>query len=200
VDLGGTPQRHPFRLAGLVVGGALVVLALAALGLFLWVRTYAPLSAAESGFAPGPGLAADVEPVAGSGGKPVFIPVYGQARLFDTAFTLRNTGRFAVTVTGLGAGNRGIGPLPMSLFSTDSPTASVEPSRLQPLNDFRLDPDDSATVVIRWRLNCGRVKREESTDRLPLRYRYLSRFKRTQRVVLPFAVTLRCEGRPPASP
>jgi hypothetical protein len=194
------PQRHPYRLAGLVAGGGVVVLAVAALGLFLWVRSYAPLTAAEGGYAPGPGLAADVEPVGGSGGKTVFIPAFQQGRPFDTAFTLRNTGRFAVTVTGLEPSPGGIGPAPILLFSTDSPTASAEPSHLHPLSRLRLDRNDSATVVVRWRLACTQAKGEISADRLPLRYRYLSGFTRTQRVELPFAVTLRCEGRPPASP
>ncbi len=197
---GGTPQRHPFRLAGLITGGAAFVLAIAALGLFLWVRSYAPLSAADGSYAPGPGLAADIEPVSGSGGKTVFIPAYRKGRPFDTAFTLRNTGRFAVTVTGLGPGLRAAGLAPIRLFSTDSPTASAEPSHLQPLGRFRLDPKDSATVVVRWRLDCTQRKREPTADKLPLRFRYLSSFTRTQPVVLPFAVTLRCEGRPPASP
>jgi hypothetical protein len=192
------PQRHPFRLAGLVAGGAVVVLAVAALGLFLWVRSYAPLSADGGAYAPGPGLGADVEPVSGSGGKTVFIPAYRKGRPFDTAFTLRNTGRFAVTVTGLEPGQRGTGLAAIRLFSTDS--ASAEPSNLQPLGAIRLDPRDSATIVVRWRLNCGTSKGEASADRLPLRYRYLSTFTRTQPVVLPFAVTLRCEGRRPASP
>src|SRR5207248_5882150 len=97
-----TPKRHPLRLASLVAGGFLLVAALAALVLFLWLRTYSPLDAAGSGgFAPGPGLGADVEPVTGSGGKTVFIPAYRKNHPFDTAFTVHNTGRFAVTVTGL---------------------------------------------------------------------------------------------------
>jgi hypothetical protein len=177
-----------------------VVIAVAAVGLFLWVRSYAPLSASQGAYAPGPGLSADIEPVTGSGGKPVFIPAYRRGRAFDTAFTLRNTGRFAVTVTGLVRAQRALGPTPIGLFSTDSPAASAGPSHLQPLSHFRLDPDDSATVVVRWRLECGRNKAEVSADRLPLRYRYLSTFTRTEPVVLPFAVTLRCEGRPQASP
>ncbi len=178
MNAGGTPQRHPLRLAALVAGSAVLVLGLAALGLFVWVRSYAPLSADGGGYAPGPGLAADVEPVSGSGGKTVFIPAYQKGRPFDTAFTLRNSGRFAVTVTGLESQHRG----------------------LQALGHLRLDPKDSATIVVRWRLDCRQKKAEASADRLPLRYHYLSAFTRTQPVVLPFAVTLRCEGRPPASP
>jgi len=200
VNAGGTPQRHPLRLAALVAGSAVFVLGLAALGLFVWVRSYAPLSADGGGYAPGPGLAADVEPVSGSGGKTVFIPAYRKGRPFDTAFTLRNSGRFAVTVTGLESEHRGIGPTPVRLFSTDSASASFEPSHLQALSHLRLDPKDSATIVVRWRLDCGQKKAEASADKLPLRYDYLSGFTRTQPVVLPFAVTLRCEGRPPASP
>jgi len=43
------PKRHPLRLAGLVAGGLVLVAALAALVLFLWLRTYSPLDAAGSG-------------------------------------------------------------------------------------------------------------------------------------------------------
>src|SRR6266496_4208019 len=93
--------RHPFRVAGLVVAGVLVVVVLAAAGVFVYLRSYAPLDAAATGYAPGPGLGADVEPTFGSGGKPVFIPGFRKGRPFDTAFTLENTGRFRVTVTGL---------------------------------------------------------------------------------------------------
>jgi hypothetical protein len=55
----------------------------------------------RSGYAPGPGLAADVQPVLGSGGKPVLIPQYRPGTPFDTAFTLHNSGRFAVEILGL---------------------------------------------------------------------------------------------------
>jgi hypothetical protein len=57
------PERHPLRLAGLVAGGLVLVAALAALVLFLWLRAYSPLSSGSAGgggFAPGPGLGAHV--------------------------------------------------------------------------------------------------------------------------------------------
>src|SRR3954463_7059863 len=121
------------RLALTVAGAAVVVGAVAVLGLFLWLRTYAPLSGTGSGsFGPGPGLGADVEPTFGSGGKTVYLPVYrqgepfdpaftgentgrlpvpprvpGRGKPFDTAFTVENTGRFAVTLTGIRSSQAG---------------------------------------------------------------------------------------------
>jgi len=87
------------RNAALVAAAVASVAAVAAAALFVWLRAYTPLDAMRStDFAPGPGLGANVQPTFGSGGKPVFIPVYRKGRPFDTAFTLENTGRFAVTV------------------------------------------------------------------------------------------------------
>ena len=187
------PERHPLRLAGLVAGGVVLVVALAAAVLFLWLRTYAPLSSVGAGsFAPGPGLAADVEPVTGSGGKPVFIPVYRQGRPFDTAFTIHNTGRFAVDVIGLAA-QQGTPQLhAVGLLATDSPAANADPEHLHPFERFRLNRGDDAIVVARWRLDCSKRTSEVFADALPLRYSYLSMFTRTERLELPFAVTLRC--------
>jgi len=201
MDAAAQSERHPLRLAGLAVGGAALVVAVAALVLFVWLRGYAPLSAFAGTFAPGPGLAADVEPVAGSGGKTVFLPAYREGRPFDTAFTLHNTGRFAVTVTGLGGGTQTPELRPEALFGSDSATASADPSRLRPFRHLRLEPDDTATVVVRWQLDCAGSKNGQVfADSVPLRYRYLSLFTRTERVALPFAVTLRCGMAPPAQP
>jgi hypothetical protein len=178
------------------------VLGLAALGLLLWLRTYAPIEALGAGtFAPGPGLGADIEPVTGSGGKPVFIPAYRKGRTFDTAFTVHNGGRFAVTVSGLGSSSAAGELHPIGLLGTDSSTASANPEHLHTFRRLRLAPGDNAIVVVRWRLACSAGSRTEtSADAVPLRYRYLSLFRRTASVQLPFAVTLRCAGGPPASP
>jgi hypothetical protein len=190
------PERHALRLVGLVTGGLMLVAALAALVLFLWLRTYAPLSSGYAGgFAPGPGLGADVEPVTGSGGKTVFIPVYRKGRPFDTAFTLHNTGRFAVTVEGL-VQDRSRPELEASaLLASDSSIASADPANVHAFHRLRLDPGDTAIVVVRWRLDCSAGREPEVySDSVPLRFRYLSTFTRTQSVRLPFAVTLRCRN------
>jgi hypothetical protein len=191
VDAATVPERHPLRLAGLVVAGIVLVAALAALVLFLWLRTYAPLSGAGA-FAPGPGLSADVEPVTGSGGRPVLIPAYRPGRPFDTAFTLHNTGRFAVEVAGLADADAPPQLRAARLFATDSSTASADPQHLHPFQRLRLNRGDSATVVVRWRLDCRTRSGEVYADTVPLRVSYLSIFTRTERVELPFAVTLRC--------
>jgi len=190
------PKRHPLRLAGLIAGGFVLVAALAALVLFLWLRTYSPLDAAGSGgFAPGPGLGADVEPVTGSGGKTVFIPAYRKNHPFDTAFTVHNTGRFAVTVTGLVKDRSSPQLEAVDLLTSDSSTASADPANVHPFHKLRLDPGDTAIVVVRWRLDCGAGSDPEVySDSISLRFRYLSTFTRTQSVRLPFAVTLRCRG------
>jgi hypothetical protein len=192
------PERHPLRLAGLVAGGLVLVAALAALVLFLWLRAYSPLSSGSAGgggFAPGPGLGADVEPVTGSGGKPVFIPVYRKGRPFDTAFTLHNTGRFAVTVTGLATDRSRPQLEAAALLASDSSIASADPANVRAFHKLRLDPGDTAIVVVRWRLDCSAGRKAEVySDSVPLRFRYLSAFTRTQSVRLPFAVTLRCRS------
>jgi hypothetical protein len=176
------------RVALAAVSAAVVVVGAVVLGLFLWLRTYAPLEATGP-IAPGPGLGADVEPTFGSGGKTVFIPAYRRGRPFDTQLTLRNDGRFAVTVTGIEAPG---GPL--------SPAQLLDPVHDKPLEELRLDPHDTALVGVRWTLACAGAERQTASDRVRLRYRYLSWFTRTQAVELPFAVTLRCSGGPPASP
>jgi hypothetical protein len=189
-----SPVRHPLRTAALAAGGVIVVLAGAALIVFLWLRTYAPLSTLGAGtYAPGAGLAADVEPVPGSGGKPVFIPTYSSPRSFDTAFTIHNGGHFAVTILGLGA-EPGRSPRPQTLLGADSPTA--DPDSTRPFRSVRLNPGDTAALVVRWQLDCAGTSAELASDTLAVRYRYLSLFTRTARVRLPFAVTLRCSRGP----
>ena len=84
------------RVASYVVA-AVAVLVAAALGVFLWLRAYAPLQASYP-ITPGPGLQADVQPAFGSGGRPVLIPSYEEGRTFTVTVTIRNTGRFAVTL------------------------------------------------------------------------------------------------------
>jgi hypothetical protein len=167
------------RQAVLVVVVAVVA---AAVSLVLWLRTYAPLAAAKP-ITPGPNLGADVEPTFGSRGKPVLIPAYKAGTTFDVTFTLRNTGRFGVTLTGLEAGR-----------------GALAPAALRPGAHVRIDPHDAALVTVRWQLDCTHTTAQFASDRVRLRYRYLSLFRRTETVELPFAVTLRCSGGPPAQP
>jgi hypothetical protein len=202
-ELGG---RHPLRVAGLVAAGVVLVAAITAGALYLWFSSYTPLAALDTDFAPGSGIGAEVQPVAGSGGKPVFFPAYRRGRTFEAAFTLRNTGRFQVTVTGLAPeaplGRRpGVGPV--QLLGTDSSAASADPADLIPFEDVKLARGDSAILVVRYRLVCTGATAatpDVFSDHLRLRFSYLSVFHRTQTVTLPFAVTLRCVGGPPATP
>lgn len=202
---GELDRRHPLRLAGLVAGGALVVAAVAAAALYVWLGSYAPLVALDTDFAPGSGVGADVQPVAGSGGRPVFFPAYRRGRAFEAAFTLRNTGPFQVTVTGLAPEAHATHPWvgPVALLGTDSATASADPGDLLPFQDVKLARGDTAILVVRYRLNCRGAKAttpDAYSNRIRLRFSYLSLFHRTQTVTLPFAVTLRCVGGPPPTP
>ena len=62
-------------------------------------------------------------------------------------------------------------------------------------------PQRTAILVVRWGLHCAADSAPQTAaDAVRLRYTYLSLFKRTQTVTLPFAVTLRCVGGPPANP
>ena len=170
------------RQLGVAVTIVAVALAAAVAALFLWLRTYDPLAATKP-VTPGAGLGADVEPTFGSGGKSVLIPVYRPGRDFQVTFTLRNAGRFGVTLTGL---EHDGGPL--------APTA------LSPAAHVRIGPHEAVLLTVRWHLDCSHETGEVASDRVRLRYRYLSLFTRTAAVELPFAVTLRCSGGPPASP
>ena len=164
------------RQVGIGVTVVAVALAGIAAALFLWLRTYEPLAATKP-VTPGAGLGSDIEPTVGSGGKPVMIPAYKAGRDFDVTFTLRNTGRFAVTLTGL---DGGAGPL--------------APHALRPGGHVRIDPHTAVLVTVRWRLDCTKGHGQVASDRVRLRYRYLSLFRRTAAVPLPFAVTLRCSS------
>jgi hypothetical protein len=193
------------RAAVITALGVLVAVVLVALGLWLWLATYAPLRALGTGFAPGPGTAAEAEPVAGSGGRPVYFPTLRKRHTFDTAFTLHNTGRFAVTIDGLVADAPRTPPWigATELLGTTSSTASADVGRLLPFRTFRIDPGDTAIVVVRFALRCSGATESSPdvyTNAVRLRYAYLSLFTRAETVRLPFAVTLRCVGGPPASP
>jgi hypothetical protein len=193
------------RRALAIAGGTLVVVVVAALGLWIWLGSYAPLRALDTGYAPGPGIGADVQPISGSGGRPVFFPAAHRRTRFDTAITLRNGGRFAVTVTGLDTTPPGTPPWlgATELLATTSSTASADPGELVAFQPLRIDPGDTAIVVVRFGRRCAgatSASPDVSVDSLRLRYRYLSLFTRTATTRLPFAVTLRCAGGPPATP
>jgi hypothetical protein len=162
-------RPRPLRIAGLVVSGAVLVVVVAAGVLYLWLRSYAPLTA------------------------------------FDAAFTVRNSGRFVVRIEGISRETRGPAPWvgPVRLYATQSATASADPGEKVPFEPVRLAHDDSAILVLRYRLDCPSPavrSRDVFSDRVRLRISYLSIFHRTQTVALPFAVTLRCAGGPPATP
>ena len=169
------------RIVAAVVSAVALVATVAVLALFLWLRTYDPLDAAFP-VTPGPGLGASIEPTLGSGGKPVLVPAYRRGRAFEVTLTLANRGRFAVTLLGLGS--TAAGP--------------VMPESVT--RNLRLDPKQTSLVTVTWKLTCPKGVQEAYSDRVRLRYRYLSLFTKTASVELPFAVTLRCRGGPPPTP
>jgi len=169
------------RIVATVVSAVVVVAGLAVLALFLWLRTYDPLAAAYP-VTPGPGLGANIEPTLGSGGKPVFVPAFRRGRPFKVTLTLANRGRFAVTLLGLGSTTGG----------------AVTPEAVT--KNLRLDPKQTSLVTVTWKLTCPKGVQQAYSDRVRVRYRYLSIFTKTASVELPFAVTLRCRGGPPPTP
>jgi hypothetical protein len=116
------------RVAAFVVAG-LAVLAAAALGVFFWLRTYAPLRG-ELPVTPGAGVADS----RGTSAHPVFVPAYAKGRPFRVTFTLHNTGRFAITLLG-----------------ADEPASVAQPRTLL------LRPHDTALVTLSWPLSCPRA-------------------------------------------
>ena len=188
----------------LVAGGVLVVAAAAAGALYVWLGSYAPLAALDTDFAPGSGVGAEVQPIAGSGGKPVFFPAYRRGR------ALRGGVHAAQHRPLPGDGHR---PRPRNARPTavgrrgDAARHGLGEASatfdLVPFQDVKLARGDTAILVVRYRLDCVRSAKtapDVYSDRVRLRFSYLSLFHRTQTVTLPFAVTLRCVGGPPATP
>jgi hypothetical protein len=201
----GFRPAHVLKIAGLVVAAFVVVAAAGAAALFLWLRTYTPLDASPVDYVPGPGVGAAIEPAVGSGGKEVFFPSYRGGKPFDAAFTLHNSGHFTVTVLGLVAARAGSPPWigPVKVLGTSSVSAGADVGRTHPFQPLQLGPGDTGAVVIRFRPACLPNATRAApvySDRVTLRYRYLRIFERTQTVVLPFAVTLRCVNNPVANP
>jgi hypothetical protein len=193
------------KLAGVLLAAFVVVLAAAAAAVYLWLRTYAPLGATAGSLAPGPGVGAVIEPAVGSGGKTVFFPSYRKGRSFVASFTLHNAGHFAVTVEGIVPAQPDTPPWvgPVALLTTDSISSGAPVAHTRPFRTLDLPAGDSAVVVARFELVCPAGHRRLPSvyaDSLRLRYRYARWFSRTERISLPFAVTLRCVGGPLAQP
>jgi hypothetical protein len=200
--------QHPARvlkLAGVFLAAALVVAGVAAAALYLWLRTYAPLETTATGYAPGPGIGAAIEPAVGSGGKEVFFPAYRRGKPFDAAVTLRNAGHFTVTVEGLVAATRGAPPWigPVEALGTSSVSGGADVGHTHPFQPLVLSPGDTGAIVVRFQPVCRSGRPSAApvyVDRIRLRYGYLRIFDRVQTVELPFAVTLRCANGPLANP
>lgn len=202
----GLRPGRVLKLAGIVVAALLVVVAAVALAVALWLRSYAPLDAGEGSFAPGPGVGAVIQPATGSGGKEVFFPAYRRGRKFVASFTLHNAGHFNVTVEGLVPAAPESPPWigPVGLLTTDTVSTNAPVGNTRPFRPFVLAAGDTAVLVASFEPICPR-KRSAGvpavyTDSLTLRYRYARWFTRTEKISLPFAVTLRCVGGPLAKP
>lgn len=193
------------KLAGVVVAVLVVAAAAGAAAVALWLRTYTPLDATSGGYAPGPGVGAVVEPASGSGGKEVFFPAYKKGKTFLASLTVRNGGRFSVTIERLVPATPEAPPWigPVELLSTDSVTTAAPVAHPRAFRPLTLSPGDTAVVVARFEPICPAGHTQAPlvyADSLRLHYRYLRWFTKTETVTLPFAVTLRCVGGPLAKP
>ena len=127
--------------------------------------------------------------------KPISAPGSAGTAIASTSPTAAVVEPMRITVTGLVRDRSSPQLEAVDLLTSDSSTASADPANVHPFHKLRLDPGDTAIVVVRWRLDCGAGSDPEVySDSISLRFRYLSTFTRTQSVRLPFAVTLRCRG------
>jgi hypothetical protein len=201
----GLRPLRMLKLAGVVLAALVVVAAAVTGAAALWLRTYAPLEALDGGFAPGPGVGAVILPAVGSGGKEVFFPTFRKGKSFVASFTLHNSGHFAVTIEGIVAAKPDAPPWigPVELLTTDSVTTGAPVGHTSPFRPLTLSAGDTAVLVARFQPLCPAGNRRLPgvySDSLVLRYSYVRWFTRTERISLPFAVTLRCVGGPLATP
>jgi hypothetical protein len=185
-----------------VVIAALVALAVSS---FVWAKSYAPLHVT----AYGPGFGVSERPV-GSGDDPTCLRPCGHlgfvvrgkgTRIAEFHVVVKNDGRWPVTIQraelesycmlpinsdicielqALRRGPRGDDP-------SRSPTAG-------PFRPLRVAAHGSAEVWVRLLTNC-RIHEDgyrSGAYSLPLVYRYLGHFERTQNVLMPFDVVFIC--------
>jgi hypothetical protein len=197
-------RRHVFALAGLV--SALVVAALA--WAIVWATHYAPLEpgSLSSGLGPHGTM---LKAAAGSDGKDVLYVDARPGSTFQVAFSIRNGGSRGVTLLGPPAPGA---PAEAGLFPVLSASIGPHddrayPRQFQALTSSRpasLRAGDDRLVYFTLRVNgrCdGSVARSaagahtvSSVATIPMRYRVLGLFTRTQQLALPYNLALACRS------
>jgi hypothetical protein len=192
-----------------VVAAIVVVLALlgAAIGTFVWLRGYAPLALGSfSGHNPPDGVL--VEPPTGSDGVPVFFPRYRENATFRLLTSVRNRGRFTVTILGLPKSvDSGIFPAlrPVRLEARQQSRVGYHGALVDAGHPVRVRPgrEQELFVVYRfaWRCLGGQPTYFWRTGVpssgvtgwrvLPLRISY-AHVEKTQTVPMPYAITFVC--------
>lgn len=192
---------------------AAVVLALVvigtAIGLFVWLRSYAPL-VQGSVWGGGPPYGHMVEPIPGSGGTEVFFIKNRRDGLYRVRLSVQNRGRFTVALLGPASGQSIFAPVAMRATAEGSPMSEAPHFYVGPVNHrhpLSLKPGDERSFEVTYRVGArcigGQPKRYwprplgssvEGTNEIALRIKYAHVFERTQRVPTPFAPVFACNN------
>jgi hypothetical protein len=204
-------QRRVFSWRRFAVGAAVfLVLAVigTAVGVFVWLHEYAPFTVGSfAGSNPPDGVM--VQPPAGSEGVSVFFPRYRENGTFRVETSVRNRGRFAVTILGLPKKvDRGTFAA-LRPVSVEARLPSGRPYHGRPVDaehPIRVRPDEEQELYVvyrfMWRCLGGQPAHFWRTGvpatnvsgfrGLPLRIKYAHVFEKTQTVPMPFAITYVC--------
>jgi hypothetical protein len=182
-------------------------------GFYVWLSGYQPLGVAGSYIvAAGPGHM--VDPPLGSDGTEVFFPRYRRRGSFQASTTLANHAPFAITVVGLGADPD---PDPFRAVRLDVARRDYDTRDAVPVDSrhpLRLAPGQDRTLTLTYRIvsRClggqpagywksdARGASDSGFRSAWFRIRYEHLFEKTQRVELPFAITLVCRNGVTAPP
>jgi hypothetical protein len=191
------------RLAVVAAIALLLALPASAIASYAWLDHYRPLSYDGGGWAASgtqlKGIAATVEPAAGSGGKTVYFPRFRRGRDFFVGITIWDRGRLDVTL--LGVDDSMVVPGWIGMYPRDLRVAPPSRHRVtsslqetKPSNRIVIRAHDQRFVWIGFRMkSCPGTQFQQSFDRAPVHFRYFGgHFTHTQVVVLPFAVTMLC--------
>ena len=179
-----TRRRFAIVLAVLLV----TALAAAAVSSWVWAKSYAPLHVT----AYGPGSGVSPRPVGSSNdpacpdftgcGRLAFVIHGKRRRIAEMHVVVRNDGRWGITI------QRGdFHPYCSLPINADT---CFELESMRPSRALGVPAHASADLRLRFRTNCRKRTTGYTTGlfALPLVYRYLGVFERTQNVTLPFDV------------
>jgi hypothetical protein len=205
-----TPSRRVLLALATGIGVAVVG---TSIGGLVWLHDYAPLTYQGGSWSAGyqlHGVAASVDPQAAIDSRTIVFPRFRQGRDFFVGFTLWNTGRLDLTLLGVDTSRFPRGW--QGMYPRDVRAAAEEPSlpfesgvllgKSVPTSHLRIRAHRERFVWIGFRMSSCRGLPKGATQTfsdVPLRYRYLGHFIRTQTIALPFNVTLACHGPFPRS-